>query len=331
MSQVLTDVVVNQEEFAVLEMEFATLYQAACTTETAIFTAKLAASVAAHRLGTLAARLKPMVEATEGKGSWGNYLQRHDMAARTVQRAMRIARWLDEDTCSKITLTDADDLCAAKEANKRGNTKLVGDWQNFKKKLAEAREALETQESQREKDLAEFQKELEDKAQKDYEEEAKALDSLANRAAQLLEADAKALADANSEKLTAKEMADALKAENKASLPESRAQGETMPRDPMPRDLAAELQGYEVDEDNDNLEEDVESEESLEEADLLDADQIEQLSVRLLEIVSERPSELGDAISDPQVNAALDTLVAACNGDAEIVYGVISVWCSNRL
>jgi len=319
MSEVMTLPVVNQDEFTQLEKDFFTKYQAACQTENAIFKAKVAASVAAHRLGIVAKRLQEMVEATEGKGSWGKYLQRHDMSPRTVHRAMRIAHWLDEATCANMTLTDADDLCAAKEAIERGNVKSVDEWRNLKKKLAEAREALEDQESQREKDLAEFEKKLDAKAQKDYAEEAKELDSLANRAAAIIENEAKLQAEKNAEALAAAEMAEALKDEGKASMPEPRAQGST-----MPSEVAAELGESEEDE------EDEEDEAEGSSSDLLDAGQIEAVSERLLEIVRTRPNDVTDAIEDPQVQAAVDNLVAACNDDPDVAFGVMAVWFSNN-
>ena len=111
-TQVLSDVIVsvNQDEIVTLETELASRYQIAHETEAVIRTAKLAASVAAHRLGVLANRLQPLVEATEGKGNWGSYLKRHHMAAPTVQRAQRLARCFDEDAVAKLTLDDADAL-----------------------------------------------------------------------------------------------------------------------------------------------------------------------------------------------------------------------------
>jgi hypothetical protein len=302
----VTDVV-NQEEFAQLETEFAAQYQAAALAETTALRANLAASVAAHRLGTLANRLQPMVE-EEG---WAAYLKRHGMAIRTVQRAMRIARVLSEEQCANLTLEQADDLAAEMEAVDRGNAKSVEEYRKFKANLAAAREALNKKESEREKALADYEKKLADDAQEQYQERAKEWDGVVKSTREEIEEDAQAQAEENAEAITANEMADALAAEKgKASIPKPRLVGE-----PMPSDLAAELGG-----------EDVEREDEEEVVGLLNDQQIDSLAERLREITSSRPSELADAIEDPQTVAAVNTLFAACNGDAEITVAVMAVW-----
>ena len=185
----------------------------------------------------------------------------------------------------------------------------------FQGEKRQARADLDKKESEREKALTDLQKKLDDNVQHQYQERAKELDGAVQEARELVEEEAKALADANAEALTAAEMAEAVKAENdgKASIPAPRAHGDT-----MPSEVAAELGESEDDEeDEDDLDEDA--------SDLLDAGQIERLSERLLEIVSTRPNELTDAIEDPQVQAAVENLVAACSDDFYIAFGVMSV------
>ena len=316
MSSVLTDVV-NVDTFAKLEKEFSSLYQAATQADAMALKANLAATVANHRLGVLANRLQPMVETTEGKGTWGAYLKSHGMAIRTVERAQRIARVMDEEAAAKLTLTQADDMAAETEAVERGNVSSVEEWRALKEKLAEAREDLDRQEeSEREKKLAEFEKKLEEKANNEYRERAKELDAAAKKAREQVEAEAKAQADANTSAVTANEMAEALKAEEegKASVPAPRAESGT-----MPPEVAAELRDKDEDEDKDEGEKEVV-------VGLLDDQQIDSLADRLREIVAERPSELKDAIGESSVQKAVDGLVSACHGEPEIAFAVMAVW-----
>ena len=102
--------------------------------------------------------------------------------------------------------------------------------------------------------------------------------------------------------------------------------------DSMPSDLAAALEANDAleDEKEDTEAEDRSAFEECEEAELLNAEQIESLGERLQEIVVSRPSELTDARTDPQVQAAVNILFQACNGDAEITFAVVSVWFNNN-
>jgi hypothetical protein len=89
----------------------------------------------------------------------------------------------------------------------------------------------------------------------------------------------------------------------------------------MPSDVVAEL----------GDEDEVESEDEEEVVGLLANDQIDSLAERLREIVTERPSELKDTLEDQQVQAAIDGLLTACNGDAEIAFAVMAIRLANGL
>ncbi|NLY01170.1 MAG: hypothetical protein GXY83_34190 [Rhodopirellula sp.] len=310
----VAEFVTGQEELLALEQDFCAQYQAATQAETKALKASLTATVENHRLGVLANRLQPLVK----EGTWGDYLKRHGMAIRTVQRAQRIARCFTEEAVANMTVTEADDLAAAKEAVERGNVSSVDEWREIKAKVAELREALDKQESERETVLAKFEEELEEKAQDEYTERAKKLDADASKALQSVEADAKAKAKENAAALTAAEMADALAAEGvKASIPAPR--GNTAPLVP---ELAAALEPSETD-----------AAEDAEQAgdELLGKQQMVALFARLRQIVAERPNDLTDAVEDPSIQEALDQLVDACSGDPEIVFAVVSVWAANNV
>lgn len=314
MSIVVTDVV-NQEEFAKLEKDFAAQYQTAMQTEAVILKAKLKASVAAHRLGVIANKLQPMVEAV-GNGNWGNYLQSHDMAARTVQRAQRIARCMGEDVVAKLTLTQADDKAAEIEAVERGNVSSVDEWRQLKEKLSVAREALEKHESEREKKLADFEKKQEAKLNDEHQGRATELDDSAKKPRQRVKAK---VTDKNETALTANKMADSLKAEEneKVSIPEPWTECT------MPPEVVAAVSASVPHDRSVTAEEDAQ-------ADLLSDEQIDLLGERLHEVIAERPNELTDAIADPQTQSAVDSLLVACNGDAEVAFGVMSIWFANN-
>jgi hypothetical protein len=307
MSEVLTLEATEQDVFVSLEKDFTTQYQEAIQAESVIRTANLAASVAAHRLGVLANRLQPMV--SERGETWKDYLKRHGKKLRSVQRAQRIARNMDEDAAAKLTLEKADDEAAVKEAIARGNVADVNEWKAMKTNLAKARKALEMQESEQAETSAKSNKGVEDQ----FAERAKGLDA-GNRISGEKDADALAAATENF-------AAAAESIKDKASMPGPRTVGGD-----TSNDAAATFGGGEVDEANDRSL----SEEGEVNSKLLDTEQIELLTARLQEIVITRPNELTDAREDPTVQGAVNDLLAACNGDAEITFGVISIWFSNN-
>ena len=108
MSQVLEEVV-NQEEFTKLEMKFDAQDHAATQAEDAILRAEVTATVKAHRLGTAANKLQPLVEARGD--NWEEYLRTRRKALRSVQRGQLIAAWGgDEETLSTMRVGDAKEL-----------------------------------------------------------------------------------------------------------------------------------------------------------------------------------------------------------------------------
>jgi hypothetical protein len=324
MSQVLE--VADQEGLAQLEKEFANQYKVASEAETAMLRAGVTASVKAHRLGTLALRLRPLVEEREGKGKWGSYLQRNDMAARTVERAELIATYLDEKTASTMTLRAVEDKAAELRAIARGNVASADEWRALNANLAKIRAKLDAEESQTEKDLAALKEKLEKDAQDEYDARAKELDAARLKAQKRVMDEANAHAEETAEKLNGKEMAAALAVEQgKASIP--------LPRVGMPSAVAAELdlsnKGRGIMEQPE--EEETEEDEDEEEADLLDTQQIHMLTERLTKTVATRRRDLSKACADQNVQAALETFLEECGGDPELAYGVLSDWIVRNL
>ncbi len=213
-----------------------------------------------------------------------------------------------------MRVAQAEELALGNKAVARRQVNSLPEWYAFKANMAKIKQALVNEKSECDEQLAALKDNLDDDAQKEYNKRKGELENAASAFRGRIQAEAKALAEENAEKLNGAEMAEALAADGRASIPKPRAQGDT-----MPSEVVAELGESEQDEQDDDAEE----------GDLLDADQIEQLAERLQEIVITRPNDLTDARTDPQVQAALDNLLVACNGDAEIVFGVVSVWFVN--
>jgi len=303
---------VTQEAFARLEMEFDAAYSANEEAHAESLRADVNAAVKLHRLGVVANKLQPQVVARGD--DWKEYLRSRGKALRTVQRGQLLAEWVDEATISAMRVAQAEDLALGNKAVARRQVNSLPEWYSFKANMAKLEAALLKEESECDEQLADLQEKLEADLQKEIDKRKGELETAATTFSRRIQAEAKAQIEENAEILNGAEMAEALAADGRASIPKPRAQGDT-----MPSEVVAELGESEQDEQDDDAEE----------GDLLDADQIEQLAERLQELVITRPNDLTDARTDPQVQAALDNLLVACNGDAEIVFGVVSVWFVN--